>query len=1178
MQTTAKATIDPKKAEPSKVSFDASHMKPSKIESVASTRRRMFVRRKAKSQDDDDNEDEAEIKRLQRKVEYLEKKKKLVQKIKKIERGIDAVDVESDDDTSSDKQKVSPKRWPSFRVKRWKNRDRSDSYEDDLTSDDEDNSPLLQKVHSALDYIEDTCSPIVNDLKLVCTDLLASLDNGHLLQNPKALSDVEGSSDEVKTANEGSISTKEHDVKPKTEESPGVSQVSSLATMITTSTKQISQSFSRSPDADVDLKENDPQLQEESAITNGKIVVENNSTRILDEHKKDNSQIRSNSEQALGWSNNAEYVFSESSQSAVLNKDGEDVGLGSCTMVPAKSTTDPAIKPGDARESAFAKVTLTAMTLSGLSILSKTNEKCAVPPVHAVLSVLKTTTSEEGSVFTHVPSLRVVNDASRGPMKKNKFDRSAKYHVMGVWDLSKNDESSVTFSRYIGQSTLETIKKREVTVSPSILHLRLCIKREDREDILPVGVAEVPLSGWENRDVELAVPVKPEYYKSFSDLTKKLNTKPPQSKWESLKTFVLEDDDDVLSRVRFKGFKNESYRLEKDSCIRIRLKITSDPEEQQSHLSAHVSASDVAINSESHVFTVSSKPMVCQDTQPPSMSEGPRAVETTQVISDAAKPSVKESMRKENYDRNGADSSGVAKSFGQVVTQVEEVTYTPSINNEDPCLTVITTDNKENTSNGVVLPLQPVDGLAEKIVSQSSQKPWFKKSKMTKPRKTKVSSRSQQVFDKKLDSEKNPDGVAEGVNKAFQDSRELENDKSQPVKYSSPVTVKAEPTLLNEPCPEITTNNATPVDADTTALPQLQKKIIDRSQAEDGTGLKGSNDAHLQATGEGNVDSYASDLLKQKQPGKDTLLKSNKSWFKKTPKIGKTDPPPSLCSARFKEPVAFDRSLALASSGSYDHRTLIKHETVGDNSNIYRKSPGPNAHDIIENNSQEISRSVSMTSLKTEAESNEDSLHVVDDKKTSSGSSAQMVNNLSLPAAVSTAETPVSTNENSAGLQSNCGVVVRTVDEVHAEIVKSSELDIVHSTNPFEADFPQLVEEYEFEVTPEDFLKAATMAESVRVEDPEPVSRPNSYLAYKDNSLAEKRGNGFYINGSDHIFKCVADNNHECRCEDCTHKRSTLLVEEEGECEGIELELKKKARKSVLRIATEGHSKQKKTF
>ncbi|KAL7482093.1 hypothetical protein ACHAW6_007788 [Cyclotella cf. meneghiniana] len=1171
-------------AEASKVSFDASLAKAPQLENVPSKRHRMkFLRRKAKAQDEDENEDEAEIKKLQRRVEYLERKKKLVQKIKKIERGIEAVDAESDDDTSSEKQ-ASPKRWPSFSLRRRKNRDRNDSFEDDLSSsDDDDNSPLLEKVNSALDYIEDACSPIISDLKVVCTDLLSSLDKDHL-HCPKFLNDVDASSNRAKAAHEDSII--EQDVKSESHEVPKDSQLPSLAPIINMLTTQTSLSFSRTENAADNLLEQKKSSSHEvqsywkSAPTNVKPVAEIDSSPGHENNKKDSAQIPKHNEHEASTNKTAN-ISRGTAECLFLSKE---------TGQPANSMDKPAIASVDEMDIKLVKVTVTAMAFSGLSIISKTSNKYDVPPVRAVLSVLKDKSSDEGSVFTHVSSRHVVQDTSRRPVKKSKLDRSSKYYVIGLWDVSKVDDftipgeakSSVTFSRCIGMSPFEKLdKKPEVTLNPSNLHLRICIKRDDSDDILPVGVANVSISGWEPREVELSLPVRPEYYKSIADLTKKLDNKPPQSKWESFKTFVLEDEDDVMSSVRFLGFKNEAYRLEKDSFIRIRLKIAPTDQEQQSRISASLNTSKVtATKSESHGLHWTSKPTERQEEKSITLSEVHRVVEATRVISDVEKPSISATVIVENNQHIGEDSSCVEESFRKALTQVGEGTYNPSNNSQHAYPTLNTTDNKENIANSFVIPLKPFDeGAAEKVVSQKSKKVWFQRTKTTKIRDADVSSGSHPMLDKKFDIKTNADGAVACGDAGAKESQELETDHTPHEMSSCSGVVDAEPSLVEIASPE-NTNNVSPLDStDKSDLLQLEKECISALQADQVTRFDGSEDAQPQA--------FVSDKSSSKKPVRDKSQKNSKSWFKKTSKASKMEQSPSLFSGSFKEADASDPFFEASQISSDDVQTLVTQEMVSDNCNIHKETSDPLAKNFLENINEDNRRSLVTTSLKSKksrsshsipSEFTEDGRQVVNDRKDLYPIMSSNVDSLSFPAAAAAAETSLSMNENSMSLKPN----VDFNERVHAKTVKIGELDILQGSKCIERNSLQFVSEHEVEVTPEDFLKAAELTKVLTAEEFAPAVRSNSSFSNRDICLIANHADGEQINGSVGSFKDIVNDSYdlsECHCEDCKSKSLTSLSKGREElCESIELELKKKASKSALGFAKDRHAKQKKTL
>ncbi|KAL7522593.1 hypothetical protein ACHAWX_007593 [Stephanocyclus meneghinianus] len=1227
-ETTTAASTDSPKTVVSKLSFDAPLAKPPKLQRGASKPHRMnFLRRKAKSQEEDiltlqaksqdedgsedDDEDAAEIKRLQRKVEYLEKKKKLVQTIKKIERGIETIDVESDDEASWEKHNSSPKRWRSFRLRRRRNRDRSDSFEDDLTFDDDDNSPLLQKFHSALDYIEDSCSPIIHEIKdltVVCTELLSpSKDN----DESRCAERVKGAKRSSKRVNAEPVP--EQDAKSKTDEVPEGSTVPPLSPIITMITRQMSQSFSRTEDAADHLQEQkipfsyDAQLHKNSSTTERDAVLETESARGREHDNFDSTRPCSNNEHTVGWMDKAAKILSESSQSLFLNEDSENVGLDCFKVLPAKPNAVPSIESNNEMDARFVKVTVTAMALSGLSISSRTNHQDIIPPVRAVLSVLQNTTPGEGFVFTHLPSVRVVKDPSRRPIKKNKLDRSAKYHVLGVWDISKHEDastpgegkSSVTFSSLIRIPTIEAVdKKTEVTLSPSTLHMRVCIKRDDRNDILPVGVAKVLISGCEPRDVELALPVRPEYYQSIADLTKKLDTKPRQSKWESLKSFAFEDEDDALSFVRFRGFKNETYHLEKDSFLRIRLKIAHDAQGHHSQLSPTFPLSKgTATMGASNEFSGTQGQTKCQNNKITTLSEDPRVIRTTPIISDEGKPFVNTSVRVEKND-GGGDISCNRESSEKRDSRDKASVDNPSINVD----AYQHSKNKENTSCGLSYPLMQVDvNTAEKVVSRKSNKLWLKKTKMSKTKKAKASRESLPMLDTELDFENNPKGAAACVGAAVQESSELEHDQTHQVKHSCSNVVEAKPTLINMACPENTTNNVALLDsADKMALPQLESKCIDGVQANLATGLKVSEDTQPQAYDVNNKNRNNSDKSAAKKQGKVHALKSHKSWFKKSSlQSSKTEPPLSLCSVSFKESAASDPSLAFSLMSSDDGQALGSPETTSGTCSAHEESSTTHNDDSLQNVNQETSNLV-MTSLKSKTlclshaiSSNwtEDSLQVVKSEISLSNSTCD-ARNLTLPAA---AEWPVPMNENSAGFQSNCDIDGRILDHVHTEKMKSDEpeyhcfcqvdefmaTDIARGANCIERDLLQLVNDYEFEVTPEEFLKAAASTKAPADIETGPVVRSNSTSSKRHECSGDMLVARAEINECNGSMKAPKDDHcdlSECHCEDCTNKSVASSRQEEAECEGIELELKKKHWKGVPRDTVELLSKQKETL
>jgi hypothetical protein len=664
----------------------------------------------------------------------------------------------------------------------------------------------------------------------------------------------------------------------------------------------------------------------------------------------------------------------------------------------------------------------------------------------------------------------------------------------------------------------------------------------------------------------LALPVRPEYFKSIADLTKKLDTKPPQTKWESFKTFVLEDEDDVLSCVRFQGFKNETYRLEKDSFIRIRLKIAPTNQEQQSQISASLPTSKVtATKSESHGLHWTSEPMERQEKKS-TLPEVHHVDETTRVIN--------ASVTMEGNQGNCEDRYCVEESFRKVVAQVGEGVNNPSINSPYAYPTVNATDNKENITNGVAIPIKPVDkGVVEKAVSQKSKKVWFQRTKTTKIRDAEVSSGSQPMLDKKSDIKSNADGAAA----ADLESRELENDQTQRVMYSSSGVVDAEPSLVEMACPENTTNDVAPLDStDKIYLPRFDKKFIDAPDSDHDTKFDGSEDSQPQR--------HVSEKSSSKKPGKAKSLQNNKSWFKKTSKASKREHSLSLFSGSFKDTDASDPFLEVSPSSSNDVQTLVGQEMASDNFNIRKESSDPLAEDFLKNNSADITRSLVTASLKSKnlryraisSEFTEDGLQVVNGGKKLYPSMSYEADNLSLPAAAA-AETSVSVNENSLSLQSN----VAFVESRHAESVKIGESEILQGTKCIERDLSQFVSEHEVEVTPEDFLKAAELTTVQSAEEFALAVRSNSSFSNRDICLIEKHEDHEQIDGSVCSIKDIVDDSYDlsqCHCEDCKSKSLKSPCQEGEElCESIELELKKKASKSVLGISKDRHEKRKKT-
>ena len=577
-ETMSPTNSDSPNALASKISFDESPLGPPRLQAAESKSSRMnFLKRKVKSRDEDDeNVDEMEIKKLEKKVEYLKKKRQLMLRIKKMERGIETGEIDSDDDTTLNKG--SPKRW-SLKPRKWKKR--SDSFDDELTYDDED-SPFLQKFHNTLDCIEDGCSPVINeivDLDVMCHER-ASRSNDESVYTH----DLEDeTSDTAEEATVPAGNTEQDGLSKSPQKDP---KTMGLAAPISMLAKSISQNVSDAHGFTGDSPKLDKHQSSEAKCRKKfdfNTVPENDET-MTDAQTIEGEVNADSSEYNMGWMDKAASVIR--SHSFAHTNDDDDVGLDCFDKRTSQPKLECYVEQSE-MDAKFAKVTVTAMALSGLSITSKKGKNEILPPVHVVLSVLD---NDESSPLVHIPSLRVVKDPSRVAGKK----KSTKSHVMCIWGATEEDSdskhdnghSSVSFTRLVGLSMIEgrgddtrSGKSTVVKMSPSVIHLRVCIRREGSEELLPIGVAKILVSGGP-REKQLAIPLKPEYYKSMEELIKKLNTKPPQTKWESFKTFVMEDEDEVMSCIRFKGYKNEVYRLEKDACIRINVQVTPETHNQ----------------------------------------------------------------------------------------------------------------------------------------------------------------------------------------------------------------------------------------------------------------------------------------------------------------------------------------------------------------------------------------------------------------------------------------------------------------------------------------------------------------------------------------------------------------------------------------------------------------------
>jgi len=620
--------------------------------------RKGFLRRRVKSQDDEDEDEEAaELRKLEMRVEFLKKKRQLVAAIKRMEWKLESGDLESDDETSLNKNspRPSPMRWrSSFDPRRWKKR----SYSfDELSSDDD--LPLIRHFHNALEIIDDGCGPIImcanefTDIDRQCVgycakdadeslytedqeivvdaipvlpvtqkekvvempvdaaddarsslfapimtdgvkeEATAKKANGSNEKkgNAKVIEDSNGalaSSDVIREtlsreSTKAKVDEDKKEAKAVTIEDSDVYPASNLVAPITMLAKTLSQNFSSTEIAPKDLQANE------------KVNITDEKVNITDENIQEgkNSDVRKNDStqgdkegdvQEAGWMDKAASVFGSSFTQQMEN----DVGLDYFAKIlsqPKEIADEPSMDP-----TKFAKVTVTPMSFSGLSITSKKkgDKSADLPPVQVVLSVLD---NEESCHFVHVPGMRIVNDPSMNIAKKN----YRKQHVMGIWDAVKGNDTasddgsrlSASFVAMINLSTTEgdtegnATRTADVKMSPTMVHLRVCIKRDGSEELLPVGVAKVLFNG-RQRNIELTVPLRPEYFKSMNDLVKRLKAKPPESKWQAFKNFVLEDEEEVMTYARFKGFKNETYRLEKDAFIRINLNVAPDAKNQLS--------------------------------------------------------------------------------------------------------------------------------------------------------------------------------------------------------------------------------------------------------------------------------------------------------------------------------------------------------------------------------------------------------------------------------------------------------------------------------------------------------------------------------------------------------------------------------------------------------------------
>ncbi len=275
-------------------------------------------------------------------------------------------------------------------------------------------------------------------------------------------------------------------------------------------------------------------------------------------------------------------------------------------------------------------VAVTALALSGLTVQSKSKKfNIDENSVKAVLSVLRPTTSSDHTIYTHIPSLVAVRDPIKSAIENGQpiAKPLKKHHLLAAWPFESTPirweenetkhvqvmdgsyecagekifqnvpnkrlgalASSIGFSRLIGVTKFSSTascdeyngsnfpgqEEHKYTFIPSVVELRICIMKENRE-ILPVGVAKVVISG-EEQDAELTVPVIQDYWSSFNEFVRNED----QSSGNASSIGLKKEGRKSKSFVRFKSAKEEIYSLEPNSFLRIRLQVRSTRQERNS--------------------------------------------------------------------------------------------------------------------------------------------------------------------------------------------------------------------------------------------------------------------------------------------------------------------------------------------------------------------------------------------------------------------------------------------------------------------------------------------------------------------------------------------------------------------------------------------------------------------
>ena len=193
-----------------------------------------------------------------------------------------------------------------------------------------------------------------------------------------------------------------------------------------------------------------------------------------------------------------------------------------------------------------------------------------------------TPNAQLGSLISSVAFTRLIGISRFSSTAANGVDGAEAYEQESSSSYYHSSKGGKKYKSGRSSSELATSTKKKkgdikTTYMPSLVEFRVCIMR-DNSEIIPVGVARVAVSG-DERDVEMTIPVVQEYWKSVKHLSKK-NAVADDKHLTGSDTTANHSNNSTLDCARFKGAKKESYRLEPDSFLRIRLQIHSDPQER----------------------------------------------------------------------------------------------------------------------------------------------------------------------------------------------------------------------------------------------------------------------------------------------------------------------------------------------------------------------------------------------------------------------------------------------------------------------------------------------------------------------------------------------------------------------------------------------------------------------